>query len=310
LFYVNEEFFLAYANQKDNDPCVCGSGKNFKDCHKPQFSNEKVRPEMLYFRGLKNSNKIKFCLFSCEDCVNPIVKAHSISKQFISQIAEEQHVLTFLRSIQLDLMDDLHKEGILPSPEIIGVNDATTFMGFCSYHDKELFKSFEEYPFVGSIDQISALHLRAVAKEIYVKKDMILRQLDLQRDLGKVSSKEGTINKSIAMAQTTFGNNLAVRDLWQEFNDITNYLNSTTKEKLNYIIVEISGQCNVLNSSIVNPAFDFGGRMIQNYDDQDLYVRSFGFNVIVEGGRYFYIFTWFDTEVINNFMKGFFRKYK
>lgn len=48
-------------------------------------------------------------------------------------IAENNHVLSFLRSIDLESMDNLHILGILPDPQKIGVNNVSTFRGFAAF---------------------------------------------------------------------------------------------------------------------------------------------------------------------------------
>lgn len=73
-----------------------------------------------------------------------------------------------------------------PRYKLIGINQASTFTGFCARHDAELFKELETKPFIASKAQLFLLAYRSMAKEIYAKRSA-MRLIPLLRkgDVGK-----------------------------------------------------------------------------------------------------------------------------
>jgi hypothetical protein len=74
--------------------------------------------------------------------------------------------------------------------ERIGINDASTFNGFCNLHDNNTFRRLEKYPFDASNDQIFLLAYRALCREIFMKKYQLemlpfMRKMDKGRDLSE-----------------------------------------------------------------------------------------------------------------------------
>jgi hypothetical protein len=58
----------------------------------------------------------------------------------------------------------------LMSYKRVGVREATTFTGFCQYHDSETFKPIENSPFAPSQQHSFLLAYRGLCRELYVKK--------------------------------------------------------------------------------------------------------------------------------------------
>jgi len=99
------------------------------------------------------------------------------------------------------------------------------------------------------------------------------------------------------------GNNLALRDLFTEFSLIRESINTSSEEDFKYVSFKIKGECPISCSSIPNPAFDLFGNIIQNYNDENIFTRSFSINVFSENrNEFYYILSWFDSTPINNFM--------
>ncbi len=68
-----------------------------------------------------------------------IVRAHSIPKAgSLARIAEKGHVLAYVTSLE-----NLRRNDGRLWPELVGVNRATTFTGFCASHDNKLFEPVE-----------------------------------------------------------------------------------------------------------------------------------------------------------------------
>jgi hypothetical protein len=75
-------------------------------------------------------------------CSGNIVRAHTVSKSgSLSHIAKDGHIYAFKTSVQSIARVD----GLL-QPKMVGVNQASTFTGFCGKHDKDLFAPVEDAP--------------------------------------------------------------------------------------------------------------------------------------------------------------------
>lgn len=79
--------------------------------------------------------KPKFCFYPEHDkCSNKIIKSHTIqNNKILSSIAKNGHV------IALNSRDKL----FFQSYKIDGKNVASTFQGFCGYHDATIFSPIE-----------------------------------------------------------------------------------------------------------------------------------------------------------------------
>ena len=130
-----------------NDPCPCGSGKKYKKCclskSKIEFLAEAVFDSQ---KTIKRDGQIKQCLHPNKDeCTDKIVKAHAIqNNRILTKIAENGWVETLNGTSNL----------IFQSSQKQGRKVATTFTGFCSYHDKKLFQDIEDQPFSATQKQI------------------------------------------------------------------------------------------------------------------------------------------------------------
>ncbi|RZK25606.1 MAG: hypothetical protein EOO43_05065, partial [Flavobacterium sp.] len=81
----------------------------------------------------KCQNKQRKC--PVDGCNENAISSHLLQKNgIINHIATNQHV----RQVSFDKFPTIKYK-----IKLIGVNQALTFKGFCSYHDSELFKSIE-----------------------------------------------------------------------------------------------------------------------------------------------------------------------
>jgi len=160
-----------------NSPCFCGSGLKYKKCHliiedktktekyilgrklqlheMQKLFDETLYPEICIAKELGNS------------CSDQIINAHTLTKSLsLNQIAKNGHVYGFKNK---DIFDFAKNDGFT-SLRKLGVRTASTFKGFCSYHDDKLFSCLEKKNFELSEEQSAALLYRAFALEIYKKK--------------------------------------------------------------------------------------------------------------------------------------------
>jgi hypothetical protein len=101
----------------------------------------------------------KVCLAeSMGNCSGKIVRAHSLQKAAFKPSSKRGHVYLF---------DPFRTKSYEPEPQLIGINEATVFTGFCDYHDCQLFAPIETQPFNHEPKQIFLHYYRALCQAYY-----------------------------------------------------------------------------------------------------------------------------------------------
>ena len=123
--------------------------------------------------------KASECL--CPSCQSGAIRSHSQQKNgCLSRIAENGHVMGICRRIAATLYGASSECPPTPSIASIGLQEASTFWGYCNKHDTELFKCLEMKQLQkDDIEQVFALHLRAMSFEHTAQ----LNQMEILRQL-------------------------------------------------------------------------------------------------------------------------------
>lgn len=196
------------SSHKRNDPCWCGSGLKYKMCH---LRREDQTPENP-FKIRKNffdlqKQEFCFCELDAENCSDVYAASHSISKSgSLKLIAERSHVAAIEGSFHfVGGSEALYKS--LRVAEI-SANKASTFRGFCSFHDAKLFAQLDRLDFRDPAIFFWQLFYRAVAYEKYSKiiavdfsdqvrlldkgaNNFVQQQVQFEANLAKWSNGEG-----------------------------------------------------------------------------------------------------------------------
>ena len=152
-----------------NDKCWCGSGKKYKRCHLDRASQKPpTRQDAL--KDLKSTYEQGVCLHpdaSHQTCKGGFIRAHTIQRSGgLSALASGGHVYSLLRHGK---SYDKSRRDPNSAPQKVGVKEASTFRGFCSRHDNQLFMPIEKEPFTGTTEQIALFGYRAICYETYMK---------------------------------------------------------------------------------------------------------------------------------------------
>ena len=138
-------------------------------------------------------------------------------------VAVDGHVMQYSVEPLLDPVT-----GIWVRPRRRGINQATTFFGFCHKHDAELFRPLETTNFTFEPEQIALLGYRAICHDSY-QKDAAIDAMDAARfyvimhpDIGGFTEKDaayqikrlGMLNarKNFARARSVFAEMIAKRN--------------------------------------------------------------------------------------------------
>ena len=107
----------------------------------------------------------------CPSCKRKAIRSHALQKNgWLSGIAEEGHVMGVQRQIAAPLFKASPESPPVPGIERLGLNEASTFWGYCNQHDTQLFDCIERQPLCrGDVKQVMAFHLRAMSFERVAK---------------------------------------------------------------------------------------------------------------------------------------------
>jgi hypothetical protein len=106
----------------------------------------------------------KVCLLAeTGGCSEKIIRAHSLQKSLFKSYAKNGHVYHF------EPFTGTHDTNKNLWPNLVGINKATTFSGFCESHDSQIFSNIETVPFQNTPEQRFLHHYRAFAQMYYDK---------------------------------------------------------------------------------------------------------------------------------------------
>jgi len=285
-----------------NDPCWCGSGKKYKYCH---LNRENLEPPKIQ-EALNLKKKIfgkKYCmhpLASKSNCSNKISRAHTVQKHGgLDIIAENGHVQSFLYG---DLLKDF-KTNLRLNPHLIGINIASTFPGFCSIHDNELFSPFEKGQFKINQKNCFLLGYRALCRELFVKtnaKEFIIESKEYDKG-SPISYQIEYQNKRNLTAQSL---SYGVKDLSYHKLVYDEYLLEKDFRNTKYYVIATNSIPDILCSGAFIPYYDYEGKLLQNGFNPNILDFIF-FNIVTSENKGYIIFNWLeDQPICQNFISG------
>lgn len=244
---------------RDDDPCWCKSGEPFATCHKDR---EAQTPESKWtlLREMRKLRGTAYCshpLASQQECRGPIVKAHTLPRSgSLSAICVDRHVYGFEPGGMPD------ENGTFPFKRI-GVNEASTFTGFCQRHDMEMFRPLEAEPFTASKEQLFLLAYRALSKEVYAKR-FALRMQPLHRkgDVGKGPLEQVLLQQQLYLWGQQL--RLGLRDLETTVRDYEQIYFSRDFDRISAYLIFPDRTLDFAVSGGLFPEVDFVGHRLQD----------------------------------------------
>lgn len=283
--------------------CWCGSWKKLKKCHL-SIKQEKKYEKWQLDEMMRDSYSVKKCLAPQEmqsECSWIIIKAHTISKiNNLKLIARDGHVYSHKLS-----MKELDRTWGKINFKLVGINNASTFPWFCSYHDKIIFSPLEDQEFTWSIEQLLLLAYRWLVKEIYNKQANLLflnNKLDVWLDIK--TKKWFQEFKELRMTWTK----LAISDLQRILRFYSTSLVNVSYSENEYIycIMYIDTCPPVMVSSWFCPCYDFKGNKLQDLADTSAECDEVALNAISIGeNKWAFIFFARNTETARSFLRSF-----
>ncbi|GBH27888.1 hypothetical protein [Burkholderia vietnamiensis] len=272
-------------------PCWCASGKKWKFCHK-----DREKREPLPF-GKVNAERLKYyatgpCQHpdaSATTCSSPAsIKSHTIQRRGgLGAIAESGHVCSTKKAFM-----DLEKRGGQVDMENIGVGQASTFPGFCSHHDTELFKPVEQAN--SKLDAYNSflLSLRAVTYEMATKDSQLRSHVASKEyiDYGRSFEQQAMLQNFLSLHQ--IGIEQGLKDVTQLKVLYDGAFQSQDFSKFSFYGVEFDRVLPFAAAGAFMPEFDFSGTQLQEIEVGQP-VSQIALNVTQLGNNTCVVFGWF-----------------
>lgn len=266
-----------------NESCPCGSGKKFKKCcinivdspDDKEFINPNNVPEN--YKNLKRHSRIKQCLHPDQSsCSEKIIKAHSIqNNKILKNIARNGKVY----------MPCPKPDDPFAMVTEYGRKEATTFTGFCGYHDKSIFQPIEDNVFNKSIERIFLYTYRCFAVEYHKKQEVV--------NMGQQIFAKKPSLLYLPKGDNPFGGmQMAINDLDPVKQQFDRALLHGNYDILTSIVWEFDQKGNFAGTGFEAMSRDLKGNKIQDLLDIDLLAKHVFVMVFSEEDKTYCIISW------------------
>ena len=209
----------------------------------------------------KRSCLIKDCFHHDKSqCKGDIKQSHSIQRNGKLSIIEAEvngnnSVYTFTSIIPNDRtpMADLKP---------IGKAEASTFFGFCDYHDTVLFSPIENFPFEKDNDKHCFLHSYRSFAHSYHRKHEELKAIEADNLITRTYGKE-------YLELSKKGIEMAIKDLSTRKKYLDESIEKEVYDNLEYFVYEKEGIYPFAVSSIFSPKVSYYNKPMNNHTNPD-----------------------------------------
>lgn len=275
-----------------NDPCWCGSGIKYKNCHLRRAE----QPEVGIQESLEQARaalSFKNCLHpTSAECSGTIVRAHSVQRNGgLSKITTDGRVYSFFGN---NIMDIEKHKGLL-APKLDGVGNASTFTGLCSFHDNAVFSPIEKNPFVATQEHTFLLGYRFFCKELFTKKAvaaMIPHMRNLDR--GRPIEHQYALHEFLSAFEP--GREQGLKDTEEIKRRYDQALLATDFSEVRYYVLRLNETPELMCSSGHFPGFDFDGARLQSLLDLARLPDHVTFSLIATDSGGAAVFSWLGSN--------------
>jgi hypothetical protein len=287
-----------------NEPCWCGSGKKFKKCHLGKETEDPLKTWEVS-KELRDSFSSKYCLAPKsmqQDCSGNIIRAHTIAKSgSLKYIARDGHVYAIRPSIEI-----LEKTKGMFEPQLIGINQASTFTGFCSKHDNDIFFELEKTDFQGTSEQCFLLGYRTVSRELFMKasSNKLFETKSVNLAKGRDIEQQKRLNLIISGLRE--GIDAGLRDIKYYKSIYDDILISKRFNDIRSYQIHFDGPPPIMASGSIFPEYDFEGNLLQDLTDVKTTPHIINFTSFFTGIHGAFVFSWIPQcdAKCNNFIES------
>lgn len=218
----------------------------------------------------KKDARIKQCFhFDSDSCSNKIISAHSIQRGGILELLED--IVDNNLSIYSFLNRKLNEQGTPIGFEPLGKKVASTFFGFCGYHDNEVFKLIENNEIdLENNEHCFLLSYRAFAKEFHTKYESLQ---------GYKNNELFQTNRYVGTDELIAGSELGLRDCQFVKDRMNEMLKTQSFEELEYLTYELDYIIPIAASASFNPEFTYKNEHMNISPDPNVIYEFVNFTI-------------------------------
>lgn len=177
------------------------------------------------------------------------------------------------------------------APALIGINKASTFSGFCQFHDDAVFRPIEKRAFEGTAEQCFLLAYRAFCRDYYTKVAASnLAEARSRLDSGHDLSAQIAIQSQVHLFNV--GIQAGLRDNMHHKKIFDSILEHKRYSDVHAIVFEFDGVWPIMSSGSTNPDFDFDGNLIQDLMDLELTPDLLTLTSFYDGNKSYVVMAW------------------
>ena len=234
---------------------------------------EKQKEYNKILAKLNQSASIKECFHhNKSECVLPIINAHSLQRQGpLKNIESDINGSFFVYSHT----DRQHNEkGNFFDLKPIGRKGASTFSGFCSFHDTKLFEKiendFESFD-VNNEEHLFLYTYRAFAHSYHIKhEDLRLFESDDMETKDYLFKLHGK-NKLLSIERDI---KMTIDDMKLPKSKLDFYIENAKFDELNYLVFEFPFRIPIACAGVATPPYTFKGKEINTSGDPNYFCSS------------------------------------
>lgn len=217
--------------------------------------------------------------FGGTDCDGRIVRAHMIPRSQLLQISEQGHVHAV--PTRLSPIAQMKRSGFAAAD--IGIGNFSTLQCFCARHDKTLFAPLEDAPLTFTREQLTLLHYRALAGEVYSRGNAEDAAIAEARKYLSSDPKREPFYKAFQI------HSLAAIAAEESFLQTEKMIDRARYDEIRAAIIRFDATPVLLSICAFRPLYPVTGTRLQDFSEDAAYI---GMHILTVGKKPAVIFTW------------------
>lgn len=247
-----------------------------------------------WIEDIKRRSYIKDCFCDNENCNGSIISAHSIQNNKILKKLSRNGEVVSLSS--RDRVYEADSDGVsfsLSETKTTGRGKATTFTGFCKYHDNEIFKPIELYDYrLKNIEQEFLFAYRALAKEYYSKRISTNFTNILLQEPSEKKNKFLTFFEQLQLNIDLRSNIILIQNLEKEKSFFNKILAEKTFSKLVTKAIVFDQEYHLSACCCFGPEQDLYGNPINKYPRLEEGLKNIYLTIFPQNGKTYILFSY------------------
>jgi hypothetical protein len=238
---------------------------------------------------LKRSQETKLCLgaSSADPCQGGIISAHTIPRSQLQHIAVNGHVYTLSGNLPIFQKT----EGRLEVAKK-GIGNFSVLNCFCGHHDVSLFLPIEIRPLTFTPEQITILHYRAIAAEVYRKMTAITGFEEALASLLKNPTVKNTSERKRLARDTVRGMKLGIVDVGRTFKFCEEALFEKRYGEISALVINFRKAPSLMSVGGFSPDYDFDGKRLQNLGNEACLCDQISLSIVASDGKAAAVMAW------------------